>query len=114
MIYIKDRLMCNALYCKNGTLAFKQVDTNITPSEATIMCDFHKLILETAIKNKYFNHELLGYRFTLTKENHMAWRIDIFKDEVLMDFFSFKCKSKEPGIPKVTKKQYSELIEELC
>ena len=114
MRFERDRLMCNVLYCKNGTLVFKQVDTNVSPNDAIMLYSFHKLILDTAIKAKYFNHELLGYRIALTKENHMSWRIDIFKDEAFMDTFGFKCKAKDHGLPKTVANQYLELIEELC
>ena len=110
----KDRLMCNVLYCKNGTLVFKQVDSNLSVNDLIMIADFHRLILDTMVKNKCFNHELTGYRFALTKENHMSWRIDVFKDEVYSDFFGFKCKAKDHGIPSAIKNRYYKLIEDIC
>ena len=109
---IDNRLICNTLHKHNGTLEFKQVAKNLTVKDVLMMVDFHKLLLETINDLKYYNNELVGYNISLTRVNHMSWRIDINKDNEYVDSIEYTCTTKEPGISKATKEIFKDILEE--
>lgn len=113
MEFKKERLICNTLHRSNGTLIFKQVARDLSVVDVSMMIEFHVLLLEAIKKFKYYQNELKGYSIQLYRVNHMSWRIDILKDDVLYESIEYHTTKNKPGLPKASILRFNEVLEGL-
>lgn len=106
----ETRLMCNTLHQSNGVLTFKQVNRNISVNDLVMMADFHKTLLGVLIDNRLLNNELKRYQVSLTKVNHMRWRIDIYNEYGWVDDIVFKTETGVNGVPDWAKSDLSDML----
>jgi len=109
----KERLICNTLHRSNGTLVFKQVAKDLSVSDISMMIEFHILLLEAIKTFKYYQNELKGYSIQLYRINHMNWRIDILKDDVLYESIEYHTRKRGPSIPDTASMRFNEVLEGL-